>query len=182
MIHHDYLCRIGVHGQVGRFRSIGGLGRVDRGTWMVCRSERGLEAAEVMVQVERSSEAEVDGQILRRMTQEDQLLWKQLCSLSQLAMESCQKWLEEKRVADILLEVDPLLDGRTLYFHFLGEPTLETESMVDGLARRYQEEVSSSRFSQLLEHGCGPDCGTESKGGCGSGACAVCTVASACKR
>ncbi len=179
----DYLCRVGTHGHVGRFRASNASEPFDRNDWVVCRSARGLEAAEVLSQVPRVVVQEVDGQVLRRMTPEDTLLWTQLRDLSRQAYEECQRWLEKEGRSDVLLEVEPLLDGKTLYFHFLGQPTDDTNSMVERLANHYQEQVAESRFAKLLEHGCGPGCGTDEKKGCGSGGgCAVCTVASACKK
>lgn len=78
-----------------------------------------------------------------------------------------------------LLEVEQLFDGRTLYFHFLGETNPEVEAITEELADAYEQQVRSRHFAKLLSEGCGPDCGTKAGGGC-SGGCAVCVVAAAC--
>ena len=110
-----------------------------------------------------------------------ELLWRQLTSLSISASTACQSFLLKKDIPDVLLDVEPLFDGRTLYFHFLGTPSHETEQYVQELSDVYQKSVASSRFALLLEHGCGPGCGTKEKTGCGTGGgCAVCAIAGGC--
>jgi hypothetical protein len=124
-----------------------------------------------------------DGSILRRTTPEDELLWAQLRQLGEEAYENCTRWIADQGSSAILLEVEPLLDGRTLYFHFLTFVEAHIQDKLDQLAKIYEREVRQSKFARLLEHGCGPGCGTaEAKNGCGtSGGCAVCSIASACK-
>jgi cell fate regulator YaaT (PSP1 superfamily) len=178
----DHLCRIGCHGQVGRLRSKSAI-RLQRNDRVVCRTARGIELGEVLAAVEAVEESELDGTLLRRMTPEDDLLWRNLREMSDQALAECQTWLTEQGSTDTLLEVEPLLDGQTLYFHFVGEPTPDVAEHLKHLASLYEQRVRESKFAELLENGCGPGCGTESKGGCGtSGGCAVCVVASACKK
>ena len=80
-----------------------------------------------------------------------------------------------------MLDVEPLFDGRTLYFHFMCDVEPQLEKYVDQLARLYERQLLESEFAQSLEEGCGPNCGTElAKNDCGSG-CAVCHVGSICR-
>ena len=121
-----------------------------------------------------------DGQILRRMTAEDQLLWNNLEHLAAQSHDACQQWLVESNSLDQLLDVEPLFDGRTLYFHFLNQASPETDAQLERLVAIFQETVRSSTFSHLLEHGCGPGCGTASATrGCGT-ACHSCTASKGC--
>ncbi len=122
--------------------------------------------------------------MIRKMTPEDHLLWTQLQRFSQQAHEDCVRWIEEQAYSDVLLDVEPLMDGRTLYFHFLGAVSSDLTGKVEQLVELYHERVAASQFAQLLEHGCGPGCGTKEKSGCGEdgGPCAVCVVASACRK
>ncbi|HBE68116.1 MAG TPA: hypothetical protein DDW52_08200 [Planctomycetaceae bacterium] len=116
------------------------------------------------------------------MTPEDELLWSNLQALSQEALEACAEWLAENAPDATLLEVEPLLDGKTLYFHFLNEVSPAVHEQLDGLITAYESQVRQSSFAKLLDEGCGPGCGTESaERGCSSrGGCSVCKVAS-CK-
>ena len=123
-----------------------------------------------------------DGWILRRMTPEDELLWGHLEHLSREARDKCCRWISEQCIVATLIEVEPLLDGKTLYFHFFAGVEEIVQRHLDSLVKVYQRSVAKSQFAQLLEHGCGPGCGTEkAKNGCGtSGGCAICQIAGAC--
>lgn len=175
-----YAVRVGIHGQVGRFISSDEDFR--RGTRVICRTARGLEVGLVLnrLLLPSASLKAADGKLIRRMTPEDQLLWTNLQQLAAQSHAACQQWLVESASSDQLLEVEPLFDGRTLYFHFLNQASPATDAHLERLLAIFQETVASSRFSHLLEHGCGPGCGTSSaKNGCGS-ACSSCSVAKAC--
>jgi len=164
-----------------------------RGQKVVLRTARGIEIAEILNHVSNApaeSAADIkasidatDGKILRSVTPEDRLLLQQLLEAANVALDNCQKLLAETDSRDCLLEVEPLLDGRTLYFHFLGTPDERLSAPLQSLAEIFCETVRASRFAALLEEGCGPGCGTEEKGGCGeSGSCTVCVIAKSCKK
>lgn len=158
-----------------------GLENLHRGNRIVCRTVRGLEIGEVLCETQ-SEHDHGHGRWIRNAGPEDELLWSKLLELSQSASDACQRYLIDSGLPDVLLEVEPLLDGKTLFFHFLGEPTDATNHRVQQLAEVYQEQVSNSDFAKLLEHGCGPGCGTEAKSGCGSnGGCTSCGLAKKCK-
>ena len=189
------LCRLGIHGQVGRLRIESGvrIASLPRGCKVLCRTARGLEWGEVLAlaefahadaKPESQAESIGDGVLLRRLTTEDELLRQQLTLLGNEVFEDCQRWLSENGKTDVLLDVEPLMDGVSLYFHFLGSPSQELSPHLQSLAGLYQEKVQASRFANLLEHGCGPGCGTSEGGHCGpsGSACSVCVVAHACKK
>lgn len=179
-----FLVRIGTMSGIGRFR-IGVVGRIQRGSRVVCRSQRGLEVGHVLHPVTlpaRNGHDLSDGWILRQMTPEDELLWGHLEHLSREARDKCCQWLIDQRIDATLIEVEPLLDGKTLYFHFLASVEAIVQQHLDSLVKVYQRSVAKSQFAQLLEHGCGPGCGTElAKNGCGTkGGCAICQIVGAC--
>lgn len=181
----DYVCRLGLHGQVGRLMGRTGS-ELERGARVLCRSQRGLETAEVLTAVsavELASE-QLDGRIIRRLAPEDLLLEKHLLKYAAAAQRAGQRWLKSAGLNGLLVDVEPLMDGRTLYFHFLGPVPAATPSQLQPLVDIYQRLVQNSRFARQLADGCGPGCGTAAAtGGCGSsatGGCAVCVVADAC--
>jgi cell fate regulator YaaT (PSP1 superfamily) len=180
-----YLVRVGKLGQIGRFRPLQ-ESALRRGTRVVCRTQRGVEIGQVLgpAELKPSTLDLADGRLLRRMTVEDEILWGHLQEQADEALNACQQWLNDQNVAGLLIDVEPLLDGKTLYFHFLTEVSPEIQNHLDHLAAIYERSVRESKFAQLLEHGCGPGCGTEeAKNGCGTkGGCAVCHVASKCKK
>ena len=60
-------------GYVGRFATALPLD-VSRGSRVVCRTERGLEVAELLSDVEQVTGGDVDGTLLRKVTASDDLL------------------------------------------------------------------------------------------------------------
>lgn len=124
-----------------------------------------------------------DGELLRKVTVEDDLLLARLERRRGEAYQACADLLRERGLADVLLDVEHLLDGRTLYFYFLGEVSAACNELTAELAAAYESEVKFSQFADTLEHGCGPGCGTEEAAGqgCGtSGGCSSCAVSAAC--
>lgn len=188
--------RVGAHGQVGRFHGLN-AGTLTRGERVVCRTARGLEVGLVLgpatvggwdleTQADPTLGAtlkeRLDGRVVRKLTAEDQLLWEQLQRMGGAAHQACEAWLASHQISATLLEVEPLFDGRTLYFHFLSDVPPEVQTHLDALVAIYEAEVKQSQFAKLLEHGCGPGCGTEkADNGCSTrGGCAVCSVAASC--
>jgi hypothetical protein len=174
-----YLVRVGYQQDVIPVQA--GLVPLMRADKIIIRTPRGIEMGTVLTATQPEYiESETASKFIRKSRPEDELLWRQLTSLSVEACRTCQAFLQSQNNSDVLLDVEPLIDGRTLYFHFLGTPSPETEQYVQELSEVYQKSVASSRFAELLEHGCGPGCGTKEKSGCGTGGCAVCSIAGGC--
>jgi hypothetical protein len=186
----DYFCRVGRHGTIGRYRAVRRL-KISRGDQLIVRTNRGVELAmclRMADQLEASLEGPAafteqarDGKIIRVCSSEDRLLIQKLSEAAMEAFETCQDWLIKHALSDVLLEVEPLLDGRTIYFHFLGIPSEALKSHLESLASIFEATAKSSSFAKLLDEGCGPGCGSDGARGCGSeGGCSVCVVAKAC--
>ena len=121
-----------------------------------------------------------DGQIVRRVTVEDDLLLARLARHARSAYDACSRLLRERGLSDLLVDVEHLLDGQSLYFYFLGGPSPEVERLTQELAATYEAQAQIGKFAAAMATGCGPDCGTESATGCGSGGCSTCAIAAAC--
>lgn len=188
----DHLVRVGVLGQIGRFRSVDGL-RYSRGNRIVCRTSRGLEFGNVLSQVPAVTEKLEDvsanerlGTVLRRATPEDHLLWARIEKNRTAAIQECERMLVERLPEHPelrLMDVEILFDGSSIFFYFLGEissalaPRLE--SLTTELAAAYEAKSELRKFADAMIAGCGPDCGT--KEACGeNGACSGCAIAEAC--
>jgi cell fate regulator YaaT (PSP1 superfamily) len=177
----QYLVRIGLFGHVGRFRTLGGE-CFPRSARVVCRTARGLETGEVLAEANGRGPQEPDGALLRRMTAEDELLVVRLEKNKQEAQAACLALLAEQGHAAVLLDVEPLFDGRSLFFYFLGDVSPEVEAITERLAAAYDAAAGLSKFAETMIAGCGPDCGTKGAGGCASGGCSSCAVVGACKQ
>ena len=203
-----HLVRVGALGHVGRFPAPDGI-RYPRGTRVVCRTARGLELGEVLsnappaesdlsvpkwadglskaaesgspVAETGSPVAASDGSLVRALTSEDELVQSRLKKNRNSAYEACSRLLKDHNVGAVLVDVEHLFDGSTLYFYFLGDIPADFQPLVDELAEVYEAKVQLRDFAAAVEAGCGPDCGTEDAAGCGSGGCSTCSIASACK-
>ncbi|XZE18459.1 hypothetical protein SH449x_003753 [Pirellulaceae bacterium SH449] len=175
-----WLLQCGVNANIYQLET--NLKSLRRGSEVIVRTDRGLELGTVLNAANSLQCSELfKATYVRRSQPEDRLLWTQLQKLSQTAGQACQDFLEQTGSRDVLIEVEPLLDGKTIFFHFLGEPTESTEAQVEQLAEVYRKKVASSEFANRLETGCGPGCGTAAKSSCGtSSGCSSCSLSSGC--
>jgi cell fate regulator YaaT (PSP1 superfamily) len=176
----QHYVRIGLLGSVGRFAAADAE-RYPRGSRVVCRTQRGLEVGEVLSPLDDAREGPDDGALLRRVTVEDDLLLARLEKNREQAYRACSDRLIERGIGAVLVDVEHLFDGQSLYFYFLGETTPELDTLTSELAELYEAQVQFRKFTETLTAGCGPGCGTEdAENGCASGACSTCAVMSAC--
>ena len=177
----SHLVRIGAMGHVGRFLAVDRV-RYPRATRVIVRTARGLEVGEVLAEPDNSDESgPLDGDLLRPMAVEDELLAARIERNRQDAYNACVALLAERAIPAVLIDVEHLFDGQGIYFYFLGEVTVEIEACTSQLADAYETKVQFRKFTETLIEGCGPGCGTEAakgQGGCDS--CTSCAVASAC--
>lgn len=178
-----YFVQLGVLGHVGRLRSAGLT--CQRGDRVVCRTARGLELGKVLGDDEDGSEAtgtqQLDGDIVRPMTDTDHLLQARIETRRNEAWKACDRLLREAGLSVQLIDVEHLFDGSGLFFYFLGPRDERLDAITRQLTETYESKVRFREFTEKLVQGCGPDCGTaEKSGGCSTGGCAGCAVAGAC--
>lgn len=166
-------------GLVGRFVT-SDFTVLPRDTAVICRTERGLESGSVICSLDdKASPDEADGQILRRVGREDKLILERLERHRDKAFDACQKLIGQRELPGVLVDVEHLFDGESVFFYFLGEVNPELEALTDELAETYERKVRFKKFAETLAAGCGPDCGTgESQ--CSTGGCGSCAIAGAC--
>ena len=149
---------------------------------MICRTRRGLELGEVLNPATREEQhSALDGNLVRAVTVEDDLLIARMERNRTEAYEECVRRLEREEIEASLMDVEHLFDGQSVYFYFLGELSPQIESITSELAEAYEAKVQFREFTDAVERGCGPDCGTDSAEGCGTG-CTSCSIAAACKK
>lgn len=177
-----HLVRVGAMGQVGRFAAVDAV-RYPRHSRVIVRTRRGLEIGDVLSPPDGRDDgrAFADGDILRGMTVQDELLQARLEKHRQEAYEACATLLAENRLPAVLVDVEHLFDGQGLFFYFLGDVPPALGAYTDRLAQAYEAKVQFRRFTETLIEGCGPGCGTgEVKGRGGCEACNSCAVVGAC--
>ena len=168
-------------GQVGRFAAVDSV-RYPRYSRVIVRTRRGLEIGEVLSPPDREDDpAWADGDLLRGMTVQDDLLEARLEKHRQEAYEACAALLSNHKLSATLVDVEHLFDGQGLFFYFLGDVPADVERLTSQLAEAYETKVQFRKFTETLIEGCGPGCGTEEvKGRGGCEACTSCAVAGAC--
>lgn len=185
-----HLVKIGLFGQVGRMTAPGGrqFSRDDR---VICRTNRGLEVGTVLCAdellqpadrepVDADTTPQFDGEVLRRLTPDDTLIVNRIERFRDKAFHACSELLGRRGSTAVLVDVEHLFDGQSLFFYFLGQVPDEVHQITDELAETYEKKVRFKKFTDALANGCGPDCGTGAAK-CSSGGCSSCSVKSACK-
>ncbi len=182
-----YFARFGIQGHVGIFESR--LGVVfPHGAKVVCRTDRGTEAATILSQIENeqieneqieNETVENAGSILRPFTHNDELLAERLQRYQGRAFESCEQILRDRKINVPLIDVEQLHDGENLFFYFLGEVDSQLESVVEELAECYGKKIRFRQFAEKLASGCGPNCGTGASK-CSTGSCSSCGISGKC--
>jgi hypothetical protein len=153
------------------------------GKQVVVQTPRGIELGTVLRDCQPDDKPM--GRVLRAVRPEDELLNRHLQEFGQTAFRRCMDWLQSSGHDAVLLEVEPLLDCKTLLFHFLSGVDPLLQGHVDHLVSLYESEVAASDFVRRVKDGCGPDCGTSeaSGSGCGSSAgCSGCSIGCGAKR
>ncbi|MBB3205906.1 cell fate regulator YaaT (PSP1 superfamily) [Rhodopirellula rubra] len=200
-----HLVRIGFAGDCFVAVSLVESATFTRGSEVLVQTPRGIELGEVLGEVSVNNAGSGDTQsgdmqsgnagseeedaptarlrIIRSLTEEDRLLVERLQRYKRDAVRRCQDVLASSDSDAVLLDVDQLFDGNTLVLHFLGPVDALGREITDQIVAEYEARVQSIRLAELMTHGCGPDCGTEAGGGCGTGGgCASCAVAGACTK
>ncbi len=173
-----HLVQFGIFGAIGRFRSVDRRHH-KRQTRVICRTDRGLEVGTVLAMDDSANRSDGAGDLLRRVTPEDDLLINRIERFRDRAFEACRLLIENRGIQATLVDVEHLFDGQSVFFYFLGDVPAELESLTSELAQAYEAKVKFRKFADTLANGCGPDCGTGI--GCGSEACQSCGVRTACK-
>ncbi len=157
---------------------------ISRGCEVLVQTPRGVELGEVFGEATPSHGGATSSLgIIRELTADDRLLVERLQRYKRDAVRRCQDVLAASESAAMLLDVDQLFDGNTLVLHFLGPVDAIGRELTDAIVAEYESQVQSIRLSELMTQGCGPGCGSDAGGGCGtSGGCATCAVAGACQK
>ena len=179
-----HLVKVGLMGSVGRFVSADSS-VYGRDAKVICRTNRGMEWGHVICDVPSvnsetgSTSNTSDGAILRPVTPDDDLILERLDRHRDKAFVACQKLLDEQGLTNVLVDVEHLFDGESVFFYFLGQPDPELEKVTNQLAEVYDRKVRFKKFAETLAQGCGPECGTKD-GGCSSSGCGSCKLSGSC--
>jgi cell fate regulator YaaT (PSP1 superfamily) len=120
-------------------------GTYARGNEVVVRTERGLELGTVLCPatpraVQLLSEP-TRGRILRVLNERDRLQKARLREQERQELETCARFVEQRRLQMELVDVEHLFGGERILFYFLAEKRVDFRELVKDLARTYQTRI-----------------------------------------
>jgi cell fate regulator YaaT (PSP1 superfamily) len=139
-----YVLRYGSTRAVGLF-SPRGQDRYVRGTRVIARTPRGLEAAEVLAEATdeqaKLMEGTPGGQIMREMSVEDANELTHLQQREQTAFETCQKHVARLGLPMQLVDLEHVFGGERLVIYYLSEDRVDFRDLVKALASEFQTRI-----------------------------------------
>jgi cell fate regulator YaaT (PSP1 superfamily) len=172
----EYLVSYGAEVFISRFAPVSPL-HCQRGEQVIVRSHRGLELGTVLCE---SGPAHAQclhstsvGELLRRATPEDEAL-EPFSALGIRVFDEARRLVRERQLSLDIVDVEVLLEPRTLIVHYLRTGKWNLRPLVEALGRRFEAlvELKDLALGIATEYG---DHHQErvchSNGGCGSGGC-----------
>ena len=160
---YRYLVRYGAMGWVGCFGSIEHIecGYRER---VVVHTKRGIEIGAVLAApggAAEGPEAQPSGELLRRLTPDDDRQARELPGISEELLNRCRMQLSVRGLLVEVIDSERLFDRETLVFYYLGEPAEELDEVASEL-----QSVEDARvlFQPVIEP-------PPPSGACGSGGC-----------
>jgi cell fate regulator YaaT (PSP1 superfamily) len=122
-----------------------GTGVYRRGEEVVVRTERGQELGQVLCeatpQTVQSLSEPTHGRIVRTLTAEDRQERERLVRVEAEELESCARFVAQRRLQMELVDVEHLFGGERIIFYFLAEKRVDFRELVKDLARAYLTRI-----------------------------------------
>jgi cell fate regulator YaaT (PSP1 superfamily) len=119
--------------------------RFERGMRVVARTNRGLEAGDVLCEASEEIVARLRdagyGQILRAMTSEDENELNHIQSTEGSEFETCQRYVQQLGLAMQLVDVEHLFGGERIVVYYLAEQRVDFRELVKLLASEFQTRI-----------------------------------------
>jgi cell fate regulator YaaT (PSP1 superfamily) len=116
-----------------------------RGEEVVVRTERGLELAQLLCPATPQAVALIAeptrGRIVRVLNEHDRTERDRLCEVEERELETCGRFVEQRRLQMELVDVEHLFGGERIVFYFLAEKRVDFRELVKDLAREYQTRI-----------------------------------------
>jgi cell fate regulator YaaT (PSP1 superfamily) len=120
-------------------------GAYARGQEVIVRTERGLELGQVLCpSTPRAVELITEptrGRIVRVVAERDRAERERLREAEQRELETCARFVEQRRLQMELVDVEHLFGGERIIFYFLAEKRVDFRELVKDLAREYQTRI-----------------------------------------
>jgi cell fate regulator YaaT (PSP1 superfamily) len=139
-----YVVRYGVMRLLGVFSTTAGMD-YRRGTKVIARTDRGLEAAEILCEATPAAvgclKEATEGQILRAMTTEDGRELARIQDQAHRELEICQQCIERLKLSMQLVDVERVFGGERVVIYYLAESRVDFRELVKLLAAEFQTRI-----------------------------------------
>jgi cell fate regulator YaaT (PSP1 superfamily) len=116
-----------------------------RGTAVIIRTDRGLEVGEVLCEATEAAVVNIKnpgtGQILRRMTPDDEREASRLHARERTEYETCERVIVEEGADMRLIDVEHIFGGERVVVYYLSENRVDFREIVRKLALEFQTRV-----------------------------------------
>lgn len=140
----EYIVRYGAMRLLGVFQAEDGQS-YHHGECIVARTERGLEAGEVLCPADEKALAMLsdpnEGQILRKMTPEDHIELRRLRKQANGEIEVCQRCIDRLELRMQLVDVEHLFGGERIIVYYLADSRVDFRELVRVLAGELQTRI-----------------------------------------
>ena len=125
--------------------TVRGSEKLQRGVKVVARTERGLEAGEVLCVASEDALGHLDrppqGQVLRRMTSDDDNEWVHIQAQTRSEFETCQSYVEKLGLQMELVDLEHIFGGERVVVYYLSEERVDFRELVRQLASEFQTRI-----------------------------------------
>ncbi len=140
----DYVVRFGAMRFLGVFKATGAQ-EFGRGAKVITRTERGLEAGEVLCPAEAELVERLpdlrEGQILREITREDAVEIQRLGELAERELEVCRQNVAKLKLPMQLVDVEHIFGGERVVVYYLADGRVDFRELVRLLAGEFQTRI-----------------------------------------
>jgi len=116
-----------------------------RGNQVIARTQRGLEVGEVLCEATEHALANLqnpaEGQILRKMTSQDELELRKLRDQEEAEFKACQGHVDKLGLEMKLVDVEHLFGGERVVIYYLAENRVDFRELVRVLAAEFQTRI-----------------------------------------
>jgi cell fate regulator YaaT (PSP1 superfamily) len=116
-----------------------------RGDQVIARTSRGLESGEVMCEATDEAVATLvdpkQGQILRKMSGDDQRELRKMFEQERREYEVCDREIKNSNLAMKLVDVEHLYGGERVVVYYLAEGRIDFRDLVKALANEFQTRI-----------------------------------------
>jgi cell fate regulator YaaT (PSP1 superfamily) len=140
----DYVVRYGAMRFLGVFSAAAGR-EYHRGAQVIARTDRGLEAGEVLCEATAEALSRMKdpgaGQILREMTAEDRHELARMQQQARHEIEVCQQHIERLGLKMQLVDAEHIFGGERIVIYYLAESRVDFRELVRLLAGEFQTRI-----------------------------------------